>query len=1212
MDRRSWLWKKKSSEKFAAAADSTEPSQTFLFEQCDGQGTEDRAKTLNGQLSTVLSELAAKEDLVRQHAKVAEEAVTGWEKAESETATLKQKLDAALQQRLAAEDRLLHLDGALKECMRQLRYVREEQEQRIHDMVMKKTKEWEKACAELEAKLAYVGSQLLEANAANNAMSKSLQECTQTIIEVNDAKSHSDAEVKILQVRLDAVEKESAKLKYESHVLSKELEIRNEEREYNKRAGDIANKQHLENVKRIAKLETECQRLRLLVRKRLPGPAAVAQMKLEVEALGKENGDRNRGKSPGRRNASVNSFPGGSATEIVHEFDIRQSEVLSDRVVAMEEETKLLKQVLAKRNSELEDSRLMCARTANKLSRVEEQIERLFRRHGLPKSVCAVLEGHMESICALNLGASKEPNLALTSEDGIPEDEISCAESWASALVAELAHFKKEKATVFADKMIYSNLELMDDFAEMEKLASENHTDLAGESERIVEVVGGGGQDTVDRAKLLELDFAMNDIDIESTTQLCRELRNKLSHAEEQLNLLHHKESASEATIVHLKQHLLTILKADTDGTNLVKVLEEVRDSMEAMKDLGAKAGISPATQVSGTFCLDIGTPDGSNAGNWSSSSLSEDNNSRDRAVFTLAAKTTVFAVGPELASAVHNVLCLLEGLAQSDYSLAFPHLAPHNMSKTNIIVENGDDHGHMDPRKDWKNLDLDGSIRSLVALCQSFLQGKMGIIEFMVEVASVLDWLVGYAFLIRDKSTVRSCIRRQLDWGKGLPIASDFDVVSTANRLALQSCKVLDLEGVNEAPDQNLVSEICVGASTQDGELQSILLEKESIAAKLEYEARRVVNIEGEIAQLRKEKSEIECDYKLAIEKLEHLKQQLAASEYKVAELQSKLAATCEENQSLENNLTSLRHANERLEEDLKNAKSELKQIEGKAVAIQEELKEEIKYRKDAESQLDHLQQLKFVKGSNATMGENDLTTLVISANDQARLQKQEQEIALAAEKLAECQQTILVLGKQLKALGTPKDVMGGSLTSSVGTGSMHRQGVYSGQDYNASESIDTLCNSCLEGPCASPGGYGRQWNESRMRDNVNHSGPRSSYGAGSVETEPDATVHRVQNARRSVDVPTYGRQVPLEGSSPLSPIYGDCNEDLGFNPCSPSEPALSYPVRSPARFLSLKSRGSGGHDSFKNANGGESVSSSEKHVTGFSRFFHRTRSGH
>ncbi|XP_028075955.1 uncharacterized protein LOC114278152 [Camellia sinensis] len=66
---------------------------------------------------------------------------------------------------------------------------------------------------------------------------------------------------------------------------------RSEEKNMCVRSAEVANKQHLEGVKKIAKLEAECQRLRGLVRKKLPSPAALAQMKLEVENLGRDYGE---------------------------------------------------------------------------------------------------------------------------------------------------------------------------------------------------------------------------------------------------------------------------------------------------------------------------------------------------------------------------------------------------------------------------------------------------------------------------------------------------------------------------------------------------------------------------------------------------------------------------------------------------------------------------------------------------------------------------------------------------------------------------------------------------------------------------------------------------------------------------------------------------------------------------------------------------------
>ncbi|XP_047260510.1 filament-like plant protein 4 [Capsicum annuum] len=82
-----------------------------------------------------------KENLVKQYAEVSEEAVSGWEKAESEAAKLKNHLESVTFLKITAEDRAshldgalkLHLDGALKECMRQIRNLKEEYEQKLKE-----------------------------------------------------------------------------------------------------------------------------------------------------------------------------------------------------------------------------------------------------------------------------------------------------------------------------------------------------------------------------------------------------------------------------------------------------------------------------------------------------------------------------------------------------------------------------------------------------------------------------------------------------------------------------------------------------------------------------------------------------------------------------------------------------------------------------------------------------------------------------------------------------------------------------------------------------------------------------------------------------------------------------------------------------------------------------------------------------------------------
>ncbi|GLJ51934.1 hypothetical protein SUGI_1103510 [Cryptomeria japonica] len=90
------------------------------------QVSEERLKSLNEKLSQALLDNTIKDNLVKQHAKVAEEAVSGWEKAEREAMALKQQFDTVTQQKFALEDRVSHLVGALKECMRELRNARED------------------------------------------------------------------------------------------------------------------------------------------------------------------------------------------------------------------------------------------------------------------------------------------------------------------------------------------------------------------------------------------------------------------------------------------------------------------------------------------------------------------------------------------------------------------------------------------------------------------------------------------------------------------------------------------------------------------------------------------------------------------------------------------------------------------------------------------------------------------------------------------------------------------------------------------------------------------------------------------------------------------------------------------------------------------------------------------------------------------------------
>ncbi|XP_041010102.1 filament-like plant protein [Juglans microcarpa x Juglans regia] len=377
MEKRKWLWKRKSSDKSPGESESSgsvsSPSERYsddpeVFKSSPNHNTQspevtsksmasveeisdasskkeahDSVKRLTEKLSAALVNVSAKEDLVKQHAKVAEEAVAGWEKAEDEVIVLKQQLESAIQQNSVLEDRVSHLDGALKELVRQLRQARDEQGQKIHEAVMTKTREWETTKLQLE-------SQLLELQSNTDA-----------------GKPGSCAIVDPdLYHKLEYLEKENSALKLELQSQSEELEIRTIERDLSTQAAETASKQHLESIKKVAKLEAECRRLRSMPCK----------------------------------SSSVNDHKSNTASSIYVESLIDSQSENGERLSLGEI-----------------DTRKMC---------------------------------------------SSDPSKC----------EHSCSDSWASALIAELDQFKNEKTAKRNIQASSVQMDLMDDFLEMERLAA--------------------------------------------------------------------------------------------------------------------------------------------------------------------------------------------------------------------------------------------------------------------------------------------------------------------------------------------------------------------------------------------------------------------------------------------------------------------------------------------------------------------------------------------------------------------------------------------------------------------------------------------------------------------------------------------------------------------------------------------------------------------
>ncbi|CAL9166485.1 unnamed protein product [Musa hybrid cultivar] len=262
MDHRGWLLRRKSSEKSPDETESPGSASSHSENYSDdqealrsspndasvdhAQSSEVSSSTYDGEvnqtvkrltekLSAALLNISAKEDLVNQHAKVAEDAVLGWEQAESEVAVVKHHLEIAFQNNSALEEKNSQLDEALKECVKQLYQLKEDREE--------KTCEWESEKHELEKQLMELKAQLQAGKTDHVILDRGLQ------------------------TRVEAVEKENTALKIELRSQSEDLQVLLLERELSNKAAETASKQHLESIKKITKLEAECHRLQSINRR---------------------------------------------------------------------------------------------------------------------------------------------------------------------------------------------------------------------------------------------------------------------------------------------------------------------------------------------------------------------------------------------------------------------------------------------------------------------------------------------------------------------------------------------------------------------------------------------------------------------------------------------------------------------------------------------------------------------------------------------------------------------------------------------------------------------------------------------------------------------------------------------------------------------------------------------------------------------------------
>ncbi|KAM0935227.1 putative filament-like plant protein [Dioscorea sansibarensis] len=939
MDKRSWPWKKKSSEKAAAAAattattDSVSSSDGNQADQTSAKSVnyvqisaetynhltelEDQVKVLNEKLTSAQSEIANKDVLVKQHAKVAEEAVTGWEKAEEEALALKQQLESVTLLKLTAEDRASHLDGALKECMKQVRNVKEESEQKLHDVVFAKTKQWEKVKSELETRIHDFEEEFLRASAENAALSRSLQERSNMLMKVSDEKSQADAEIEVLKSNLQSCEREISSLKYELHIASKELEIRNEEKNMSVRSADVANKQHVEDVKKITKLEAECQRLRGLVRKKLPGPAALAQMKLEVENLGRDYSEP-RGRRSSARSSSPHFAP---ASEFAYEnFQQcrKENEFLTARLLAMDEETKMLKEVLANRNSELQVSRDVCASTANKLLSMEAQMNSLNQQKGSSKTNMDITVEH-----AFN--NSKPPSLTSMSEDGIDEEG---SESWATALVSGLSQIKKERDAKKADNS--NHLDLMDDFLEMERLAC-----LSTEANVTTTPLENGIDKKIapcaDAIHIVQKDGNGDD-----PTQLQSSCKKQLQRS--------FQPNGTNDPFSKLQSRITSIFECQSPDTDLNKVVEDIRSIVQDVHEELSVLPVSCVIQGSQSM-------DSPNQNHYHEDMEETKENVKSSKQISMSLKNAI--------SQIHEFVLML-----GKEAVEIQGRSPDDFNK---------------------------KLEKFSESVSRVLSEEIVLDEFIMALSHILS------------ETNELSYKRSEEEGNN----SDY-----VDKVTLLENKVAQHD-----PTKERFSEVS---------LDSHSLANPGIEGPVGHDYHLMNSLEKcsfeELEQLKLEKNNMEMDLARCTESLECTKIQLVETERHLSELKSELAACQKSNSLAETQLKCMAESYKSLESRTQELESEIDQLRVKAETLDNELQEEKRCHQDDLAKYKELQEKmerteKCATCSIPVEGDLDIKT------------KQEKEIAAAAEKLAECQETIFLLSKQLNAMRPPAELMASSL---------------------------------------------------------------------------------------------------------------------------------------------------------------------------------------
>ncbi|KAJ7967478.1 Filament-like plant protein 7 [Quillaja saponaria] len=946
MDQKIQLWRKRSMEKTTFAADKAVNPSPNIEEEIrtlrtdKDAGLDQSAENLKEKLASVLIDHHIINDPSTKHAKVVQDDMRGDDKAESEAESLKE-MNEHLEQGIAANERLTHLDAKSKELLKQINSVQEEKEQWICDAVKKMSREHKKVQKELEEKLKETYKGLADKATENANLNKALLAKEKLIEDLHKCNSQSVAEFSTLMARLDSTEKENAFLKYEFHMLEKELEIRKEEMDYSRRYAETSHKQYLESVEKITKLESECQRLCLMQKR----PAAFLNVKSEVGIKGREKEMRRRMANSSRdlviRNNTSDNSPQVSNKRI--SLHMKQ---LQD----MDEENKTLKGIIAKKNTELSFSRIMYSQTASQLAQAETKLRKLSEsQKSMQLARCGPLSNELPLSSNFDIGSG---------------DGMTSSGSWATALISELEHFRygKFKNQQQCKAIEIPDMSLMDDFVEMEKLAivsveapeiGYSH-DLTGKELVPVE---HDHIDSTDRSVKAEKSFDWLQVVLNAIMEQKRMSKRSLDELFEDLKIalgyMNHP-AASKADTIQNSRH-----PVESNPLNVSNYIT------------WKSPNNSPVTKsVSGVSITDTKVEEKSSE--HSQSNLSE---------------------------SICRIIKLIEGLnPMSVISKNCPGNCSENQNSN--ISPSAASREYFIHVFQWKVSELNPILQEVIQTCNDLLTGDADLEKFAEEVAFALDWIMNNYATPKDTSIARDKIKKHFNWNESqCDIEHKTGVVDPP--MELDILHTFDKQSTCSPP---------LGSSLQ---AQNDSLHKKNNHCVGQDESGRLLE---DLTSMESAKKGMDVKlFSTITDKSEDLIIQLREAEMVITRLKAELQTLEESKGLLEDQIEKQKQINEDHDTQLTIVRAKLNEVFQKFSSLEVELEDKNNCCEDLEVTCLELQlQLESIANKESPN---------YSAHEVEKHSQNDWEITTASVKLAECQETILNLGKQLKALASSSE---------------------------------------------------------------------------------------------------------------------------------------------------------------------------------------------